>query len=494
MTNLPGILENGIIPRNRLEQEGAVFAFADEYRHDGKEHVNLSITNPNISMFFKFRKQMPYDFVVLTLDTSLLSKYNHSYTATNAASNQAMPCSVEELFSGNRPEGFKDNWTTDNQAEVLVDDIISPEYILSVQFPVEAEEPSDSIRQWFNTTKEIVKQKKLGAELVINHKKFAWNPLAVGSGYAETYSAFFESWKADFTEYEQIVNAINEYKWSTKFDSIAVSYNELEKYNKNMSSFNRRNVSRWRLDYYRPEDAPTRSDNELSAISVMEKIILRGRITNVSRKLENSIASDFISIAHQIQATVIELVKYQKLRPAMKIFVDAGVPFSVVKSSIDDIKELSSNVCSLYDCNDFLEGIDAAKGISGADLIISNRAINKDIEKATVLITDLNDEQDIIDFEFIRVQKPVTLNIQNDILKYLLGYIFGFNDFRENQIDGILRGLTRQDSIVLLPTGSGKSIVFQLLSLVTPGVAIVVSPIISLIEDQIINSTFPLGK
>ena len=241
------------------------------------------------------------------------------------------------------------------------------------------------------------------------------------------------------------------------------------------------------MDYYRPEDATTRSDNELSAMSVMEKIILRGRITTVSRKLENSIGCDFVSVAHQIQATVIELIKYQKLRPAMKIFVDAGVPFSVVKNSIDDIKELSSNVCSLYDCNDFLEGIDVVKGISGADLIISSRAINKDFEKATVLITDLNDEQDIIDFEFIRVQKPVTLNIQNDILKYLLGYIFGFNDFRENQIDGILRGLTRQDSIVLLPTGSGKSIVFQLLSLITPGVAIVVSPIISLIEDQIIN-------
>ena len=81
-TNLPSILANGIIPRNRLEQEGAEFTYTDEYRHDGKEHINLSITNPNIRMFFKFRKRMPDDFVVLTLDTSLLSKYNHSYTAS----------------------------------------------------------------------------------------------------------------------------------------------------------------------------------------------------------------------------------------------------------------------------------------------------------------------------------------------------------------------------------------------------------------------------
>lgn len=135
----------------------------------------------------------------------------------------------------------------------------------------------------------------------------------------------------------------------------------------------------------------------------------------------------------------------------------------------------------------FLEDIITVTDIK-ADLIISNSVIHHNLEKVTALITNLKDEQDFIDFDFIRVQNPVALNIKNDILKYLLGYIFGFNEFRENQIDGIIRGLTRQDSIVLiLPTGSGKSVVFQLLSLITPGVAIVVSPIISLIEDQIIN-------
>jgi superfamily II DNA helicase RecQ len=485
--NLPSILENGIITRNLLEQESTDFISTDEYRHDGKEHINLSITNPNIRMFYAFRKRMSCDFVVLTLDLSLLSEYNHSYKATNAASNQAMSCSVEELFSGNRPEGFKDNWTTDNQAEVLVDEIISPEYILSIHFPVEGEEPSDSIRRCFNETKKIIEQEKLRAELIISNKQFAWNSLALGSGHTETYSAFFESWKADFAQYEQIAEVINEYKWSTKFDSLAVAYSELEKCNNNLSTFNRRNVAKWRLDYYRPEDASTRTDNELSAIAVAEKIILRGRITTVSPSLEKSVGSSFVRIAHQIQASMIELAKHQKLRPGMKIFVDEPIPYSVVKRTVDDIKELSRNVCSLYDCKDFLEGVASVTDINRADLIISSSITNQNLEKATAVITILNDESDIIDFDFIRVQKPVTLKVQTDILKFLLGYIFGFDDFRENQIDGILRGLARQDSIVLLPTGSGKSVVFQFLALITPGVAIVVSPIISLIEDQIIN-------
>lgn len=485
--NLPGILVKGIIPRSLLEKEGGDFVYTDEIRIDGKEHINLSITNPNIKMLFKYRKQLPYDFVVLTIDISILDKYKHSYTTTNAASNRAMPCSVEELFAGNRPEGFKDNWTTDNQAEVLLEETIAPEYILSVQFPVEGKEPSNSIRQCYETTKKIVKQRKIRVELIINHKKFAWNSLAVGSGYAEAYSAFFESWRADFSEYQKIVKVINEHKWSVKFDSIAVAHSELEKLNKSLSSYNRRNIARWQLDYYRPEETPTRTDNELSAISVMEKIILRGRITTVSHSLENSIGSDSVGIAHQIQATVIELIKYQKLRPSMKIYVSDPIPYSVAKSSIDDIKELSSNVCSLYGCEDFLDDIDIVADMKGADIIISNSTVPKNFEKETALIKDLANEHDIINFDFIRVQSPVTLDIQENNLKFLLGYIYGFNEFRENQIDGILRGLTRQDSIVLLPTGSGKSVVFQLLSLITPGTAFVVCPIISLIEDQVIN-------
>lgn len=486
VANLPSILAKGIIPRNLLEQEGAEFVYTDENRNDGKEHVNLSITNPNIRVLYKCRKQMPDDFVVLTLDINLLSIYNRSYTAMNAASNRAMQCNVEELFYGNRPKGFQDNWTTDNQAEVLVDEIISPNYIRSIHFPAEGGVPTESIRKCFDQTRKIIEIKELNIECIINYEKFAWNQLAVSSSYGELYSVFLDSWKENFIQYEQIIEKIREFKCSTIFDSIAVSQNELEKLNMDPDTLYRRNVAKWRLDYYRPEDAPTRTDNELSAISVLEKIILRGRITTISRSLEIKVGSEFVGIAHQIQATIIELTKHQKLRRGMKIFF-CDMPDFVVQSSIDDIKELSRNVCSLYNCDDFLEDIASEKDENEAELIIRSNVPNQNPNKSIAYLTNLDDKNDIIDFDFARVQKPVTIKIQSNILKYLLDYIFGFDDFRENQIDGIIRGLTRQDSIVLLPTGSGKSIVFQLLSLVTPGVAIVVSPIISLIEDQIDN-------
>lgn len=72
-------------------------------------------------------------------------------------------------------------------------------------------------------------------------------------------------------------------------------------------------------------------------------------------------------------------------------------------------------------------------------------------------------------------------------VKFLLNYIFRFSDFRPGQIDGILKILNNEDAIALLPTGSGKSIIFQMLAFIRPGTAIIICPIISLIDDQVDN-------
>ena len=74
-----------------------------------------------------------------------------------------------------------------------------------------------------------------------------------------------------------------------------------------------------------------------------------------------------------------------------------------------------------------------------------------------------------------------------DAMQYFLQYLFRKEDFREGQWETIDRTLRGLDSIVLLPTGGGKSIAFQLSALLRPGSCIVVDPILSLIEDQIDN-------
>ena len=83
-----------------------------------------------------------------------------------------------------------------------------------------------------------------------------------------------------------------------------------------------------------------------------------------------------------------------------------------------------------------------------------------------------------------RVASPGTGMDLTDVLG-TLRRVFGYDSFRGSQQEAIDHVVAGGDALVLMPTGSGKSLCYQIPALVRPGTGVIISPLIALMQDQV---------
>lgn len=189
-----------------------------------------------------------------------------------------------------------------------------------------------------------------------------------------------------------------------------------------------------------------------------------------------------VALLHAVQSGLIDPSSPDPVRIACDLSALGDLDQRSVAAVLSDVGELLARVGELY----------------GVELCPGGFALQEDSETADVALS-FGGRCSSPKAVFVEdAWLPFALHLQpkaydpglpavfsRDRLRYFLRRLFGKDDFLEGQYEAVERALGGKDAVVLLPTGAGKSIAFQLAAMLLPGKALVIDPIIALIRDQI---------
>ena len=245
----------------------------------------------------------------------------------------------------------------------------------------------------------------------------------------------------------------------------------------------------------------------------IEQDLLIDLIRNINKYNESKIATDFGSKYLKIYRILIELIASAQIQRAILLLV---ITAPTQDALTFNLKEISTTLATeiIADINDLFISINdlVAKDETKLDLIsISdsnssltigfNTSNNKGFKITPFQDDNKNHYRKILTDRRIQYRSlgvvieeekqgkylqhfEYKTQKQEFALRYFLQNIFRKNKFRAGQEAIINRALQGKDVIGLLPTGGGKSLTYQICSLLHPGVTVVVDPINSLMKDQ----------
>lgn len=245
----------------------------------------------------------------------------------------------------------------------------------------------------------------------------------------------------------------------------------------------------------------------------IEQDLLINLIHNINKYNESKIATDFGSKYLKIYRILIELIASAQIQRAILLLViteqtqDAlsfnlkGISTTLATEIIADINDLFISINDLVAKDETKLDLISISDSNSSLIIGFNTSENKGFKISPFQDDSKNHYSKILTDRRIQYL-PLGVVIEEEkqgkylqhfeyktkkqevSLRYFLQNIFRKNKFRAGQEAIINRALQGKDVIGLLPTGGGKSLTYQICSLLHPGVTIVVDPINSLMKDQ----------